>query len=516
MKIGIYNRYWNTYGGGENYTGSVAQVLSEEHQVELISVEPVDWAALQSRLRLDLSRCTTRQWPNDSCAKLSPLSAEYELFINSTYGSSIAPQSVSSAMICYFPHRIDRFAELRSLVRSTMRKIVRAGFKWPLSAHQKLPDVVPISGAYSLEADGRCWLGPAALLSVAPSVDGMLHMALWPEAYCGIKSVTLNGAPCSYRIDDNKLLVTPTKKSTGRATILVTSASMVPAECGISVDGRYLGACVDTRNTTWGDNPDFVARLSPGKKASAALASYDRIISISRFTTEWINKRWHLPSCELQPPIDTDVFNCDLSTVRERLILSVGRFFAGGHNKKHHEMARAFIRMREEGHVPDGWRLALVGARHREHPRHIAYFEKLQKLCDGHPIDIKTDLPFQDLLAHYRKASIYWHAAGWGERVNVYPERFEHFGMTTCEAMACGCVPVAFDGAGQKEIVSEGLTGYLFNNYEILAQRMRELTSAHDADALAQLRRNARNSIAKYAHSGFRERVKLAFQGIAY
>lgn len=516
MRIGIYNRYWNTFGGGENYTGSVAQVLSEEHQVELISVEPVDWTRLQARLRLDLSRCTMRQWPNDSCTRLSLLSAEYELFINSTYGSSITPQSKISALICYFPHRIDRFARLRSSVGSLAKDIVKPRFKWPLVFRHGLPDIVPISGTYPLEPDARCWVGASALLSVAASADGLLRIPLWPGAYCGIKAVTMNGLPCTYRIDDNKLIVTPPEPAGNRRAVFISSIPMAPVESGISSDARHLGACLDTRNSSWGDHPDFVAKVASGKGASASLASYDRIISISEFTTEWITKRWKLPSYELQPPIDTETFNYDPSAIRERLVLSVGRFFAGGHNKKHHEMAKAFIRMREEGHISEEWRLALVGARHREHSRHIVYFDKLQRLCEGHPIDIKTDLPFIELLEYYRKASIYWHAAGWGERVYAYPERFEHFGMTTCEAMACGCVPVVFDGAGQREIVTDDDTGYLFKDYAMLAQRMRALTAAYEERSFSQMGEKARNSIARYARSGFRERVKSAFQGIAY
>lgn len=516
MKIGIYNRYWNTFGGGENYTGSIAQILSDEHKVELISVEPVDWSVLQARLRLDLSRCTTKQWPNDSCEKLSVFSADYDLFINSTYGSSITPLSKNSVLICYFPHRIDRLTKLRSALSRLITDLSNNRFRWPVIVRRKLPDIVAISGSYDREPDGRCWIGASTLLSVMPTIADNIQIGLWPGAYCGITSVTINCVPCAYKISDNQLLIQHTGSKKERINIVISSTTITPSNKGISLDGRQLGACIDTRKTSWVNHPNFVSMLSSTEAEKSVLSRYSKIISISQFTTEWINKRWNLPSYELQPPIDTDVFNCDLSTPREHLVLSVGRFFAGGHNKKHHEMARAFIRMRKEGYIPDGWRLALVGARHREHPRHISYFEELKKLCEGHPIEIRTDLPFNELLEYYQRASIYLHAAGWGENVNTNPERFEHFGMTTCEAMACGCVPLAFSGAGQKEIIKDDETGYLFRDYAMLARRTRELITAHEIGGLMQMRKNARDSIAKYARRSFPERVKAAFKRVAY
>jgi len=36
----------------------------------------------------------------------------------------------------------------------------------------------------------------------------------------------------------------------------------------------------------------------------------------------------------------------------------------------------------------------------------------------------------------------------------------EHFGITTVEAMAAGCVPLVYDSGGQAEIVSSGYNGY--------------------------------------------------------
>ena len=516
MKIGIYNRYWNTYGGGENYTGSIAQVLSADHEVELISIEPVDWSKLQERLRLDFSRCTTQQWPNDSCIRLSPLTSGYDVFVNGTYGSSIVPRSLRSVLLCYFPHQIAGWRGIRSMIGSAIKNMseMRARLRPCLS--NGLDGIVPLAGAYSVEPDGRCWLGPTALLSITQKYSGALRIPLWPGAYRGVSKVIVDGSPCEHRLLGDDLIIASRSMPEQPSSVLIFSVSMTPSGRGDSLDARQLGVCVDTRKISWKDHPNHIKQLVPPMNLADSLACYDRIVSISQYTTEWIQKRWGLSSYELQPPIDTEVFCSDGIEPRDRLILSVGRFFAGGHNKKHHEMAQAFIRMRKEGRIPENWRLVLIGARHLEYKRHIRYFEALQRMCAGQPIDIMVDLPFQELLKYYRKAAIYWHAAGWGERENSHPERLEHFGITTCEAMASGCVPLVYEGAGQIEIVTEGQSGYVFKNYATLSRRMQELTAAHESGSLDSMSREARKSVSRFAQSGFGTRVRDAFQGIVY
>lgn len=509
MKIGIYNRYWNTCGGGENYTGSVAEVLSRDHEVELISIEPVDWSRLQSRLHLDLSRCTMREWPNEPCDRLSLLSSHYDLFVNSTYSSSMMPRSKLSALICYFPHRVDALSSMRVRARQWIRELV-TGKKRDLLRLKRLRGeaIAPMTGVYAVEPDGRAWIGSEAVLMM--SGMSSFKIPLWPDAYNGIQTVRVDGETLPWRIEANTLHVEHKSKKRNGILLSISCKPVVMSELGISSDSRSLGACIDTRALNWGAE---VSRK--GHSPRESLQAYDRVISISHFTSEWIDRRWQLSSTELQPPIDTGLFDLDSSTPKEKIILTVGRFFAGGHNKKHHEIASAFIRMRQEGIIPDGWRLVFVGSRHLEHQMHLDYFDRLTELCSGHPIDILPDLPFSDLLTYYRKASIYWHGAGWGERVEQFPERFEHFGMTTCEAMACACVPVVFDAAGQQEIVASEDLGFRYSNYEMLAEQMGSLMSAAP-ESLAEIGRRAQLSIGRFSRVRFQERVREAFNGLAY
>ena len=74
----------------------------------------------------------------------------------------------------------------------------------------------------------------------------------------------------------------------------------------------------------------------------------------------------------------------------------------------------------------------------------------------------------QKLKILFEQSKIFWHAAGYGEDEDLHPQRSEHFGIVTVEAMAAGCVPVVCNRGGQGEIVEHGRTGFLWTALEEL------------------------------------------------
>ena len=51
VKTAVYNRYWSTGGGAEKYGGVIAQILSGDGPLDLLTHEPVDVEWLADRLR---------------------------------------------------------------------------------------------------------------------------------------------------------------------------------------------------------------------------------------------------------------------------------------------------------------------------------------------------------------------------------------------------------------------------------------------------------------------------------
>jgi glycosyltransferase involved in cell wall biosynthesis len=192
------------------------------------------------------------------------------------------------------------------------------------------------------------------------------------------------------------------------------------------------------------------------------MATYDALWAISEYTQRWIENYWKKDSVILYPPIDVEQFT---PKPKKNQILNVGRFFAGDHNKKHLVMIRAFKEMVDAG--LEGWELHLSGGS-TPGEIHQKYLEEVVAEVLGYPIYIHPDLPYPKLLELYNESAIYWHASGYGEDENRDPIKFEHFGITTVEGMAAGCVPVVIGKGGQTEIVHHGQDGFLWYSTEEL------------------------------------------------
>lgn len=144
-------------------------------------------------------------------------------------------------------------------------------------------------------------------------------------------------------------------------------------------------------------------------------------------------------------------------------------------------MIKAFKEMIDSGLT--GWELHLAGGS-TQGAIHQEYLQTVKDESEGYPIIIQADIKFSDLVKIYGESSIYWHASGFGEDELREPVKFEHFGITTVEAMASGCVPVVIAKGGQKEMVKHGENGFLWGNLS----QLKEYTLTLIQDPLLQRR----------------------------
>lgn len=230
---------------------------------------------------------------------------------------------------------------------------------------------------------------------------------------------------------------------------------------------------------------------------------YDVITANSRYTQHYIDEYWHQPSTLLYPPC-TDM--AEDGANRERMILHVGRFDAPSrtaHHKAQDVLIEAFRRMKFLHE--QGWTLRLAGSRGRgaHARRHLA---KLHRAAEGLPIEFDVDLRYDDLRGLYNRASVYWHATGYGQVAESAPERQEHFGITTVEALSAGCIAVVLDSAGQRECVEDGVNGFRWRTIEDLTDIMRRIAALSDGEVNA-LRTRARRSAWRFGKAAFTSAV---------
>ncbi|MCX8009049.1 MAG: glycosyltransferase family 4 protein [Patescibacteria group bacterium] len=180
------------------------------------------------------------------------------------------------------------------------------------------------------------------------------------------------------------------------------------------------------------------------------------VIVNSQFTKRFIDKTFFVNSKVLYPSV---VINHYYRKEKENIILSVGRFTKGMNTKKHDVLISTFKRMIDDG--LNGWKFVLAGGALESDADEV---ERIKMISKGYPISIYVNIERKELLDLYSKAMIYWHAAGYQEDENKHPERVEHFGISTIEAMASGAIPIVFPAGGQREIVKDKENGFFWKS----------------------------------------------------
>jgi glycosyltransferase involved in cell wall biosynthesis len=226
------------------------------------------------------------------------------------------------------------------------------------------------------------------------------------------------------------------------------------------------------------------------------LRKWQTLIVYSDFMAKLTSKSLGRKPQTLFVPINPSV---EQTKKENSLILSVGRFFTNLHNKKQYEMVEIFKELSLE---IKNLELMLVGS---VDPGSEAYVEKVKVAAAGFPIQIVTNISYHELSLLYQKAYIYWHAAGFGEDLRKHPDRAEHFGVVTVEAMSCGTVPVVFAGGGQTEIVTSGKNGFTWQSKEELKDHTKQLLT--DKNLYTTLSKAARVASMSYSQAHFCQKL---------
>jgi glycosyltransferase involved in cell wall biosynthesis len=492
VKAAVYNRFWSTGGGAETYGGALAQLLATRGEVQLLAHEPLDTGALGERLALDLSGCSVRVLPQLSSA-ITAASAEVDLFVNVSHRSRDAPASPRSLYVVHFPTSLGP-------VRGPASGLPRV--EWGPGFHGQ---------------EGRTtWTdgGGTLLVTTEPGrpVDLTVLVGFARPAAAGATDVQLlvdGRAVDSTRLGTAR---TPLDRWSGRplrarvaspapgvpVEVTVGSDVFVPSAVlgndddrvlGVPVVGIALGASARARLTRSGVVPATSTRW---------LDRYDAIVANSAFTAGWVQRLWQRPSTVLHPPVPMRT-----PGLKEQVILGVGRFFPRerGHSKKQLELVQAFRTLVDGG--LRGWTLHLVGGcsdTGRE------YFESVRTAAEGYPVHLHPNAAGFDLDDLYARASVFWHAAGLGEDPEQHPDRFEHFGISTVEAMSAGAVPVVLGAGGLVETVRDGVDGFHAADLDGFVTRTREL--AADPARLQALSASARQRAQQFSLPAFDARLE--------
>jgi O-antigen biosynthesis protein len=233
------------------------------------------------------------------------------------------------------------------------------------------------------------------------------------------------------------------------------------------------------------------------------LRTYDAVVCNSEYTRRWASHHGTagISTRVLYPPVDVDLYS---PQTKRPSILSVGRFFRGRHEKRHDVMIRCFRELLAAG--MEGWELDLVGSLRTDVAADVGYLEELRRSADGLPVRFHVNADLGTVQDLYGRASVYWHATGYGADPETEPQHFEHFGMSVVEAMSAGGIPVVIRGGGILEIVADGDTGFFWDDARDLVRLTRDLASTQES-SLAPMRRRAAESARRFSKGRFAAEV---------
>ncbi len=235
--------------------------------------------------------------------------------------------------------------------------------------------------------------------------------------------------------------------------------------------------------------------------------TYRVITANSHYTQNHIAKMWGKKS-EILFPVCDDI--SDSKIVKQKKIVSLGRFFednGDSHHKRHDVLVETFSKMH---HLQNGgWELHLIGSV-AEDTGTLKYILSLIELAKDSPIYFHFNSSYADLKKTINEASIYWHATGYGSDPEKYPEKQEHFGISTVEAMSTGAIPIVINSAGQKESVIQGENGFLWNTVEELKNYTISVADMPDTKRL-KIAKQSKHDAKKYNRDAFIKNVHDIF-----
>ncbi|HZB48363.1 MAG TPA: glycosyltransferase [Mycobacteriales bacterium] len=472
MRAAVYDRFWHSMGGGERHAGMIAQVLSQDGvEVDLLGHGDVDRDELGEHLGLDLSRTRMRSVADRGDGYVAALSSEYDLFVNATYMSTLLPRSRRSAYLCFFPTPFDHD------LPAWRKAAVRALGPW-LTGYRNSLAMGWGTGWYPPEG-GRLrqwtWTNGDAIMRIEPGVRHDIQLDLGRPGMAEPVQVTVED-------DRGEVLATFTAEQVFHRQVLTVPDSPEGRELHFRSkttvpgpqDTRELGVAVSRLRLAgaggFGPRAQLAARfpwLLRDPRGVEFLSSYATVMANSEYTRGWIQRLWRTDADVLYPPIQVDRLHPQ--SQRDKVVLSVGRFFAPGlgHAKRQLEMVQMFGALHRSGRLP-GWSMIVLGGCE---PFQRPYLETVRAAAEGLPVRIVPNAPRPVVEQAMSTASVFWSATGYGEDEERAPWAHEHFGMTTAEAMAGGCVPIVIDKAGQREIVRDGEEGFRWSTPDQLAER---------------------------------------------
>lgn len=503
-KAAVYDRWLSTLGGGEQVAIAYATALRDlGYKTVILTHTQVERKKIEQKMGVDLSQIDIVVLPMMSSQRLSEYTEQYDVFINTSYLDYFPNRSKNGILSIFFPSRIfltpyeyiKRAVILPSFSNFFIYPSQYEGFRFDEYKHRRIYKWLGKRssiifnkniGYFSIQLFCRS-MAISLVDQIRFELDGRAVEPLYRRIYDKDNTV---GFWFDLKETANKRFTIVLPDSIYAQEVALIMLTIKSVRYGLyNLFKKYF--------------PRWEMRLhgGPGVTKLSDLTSYKRILTISDFSKHWIKQYWGLQSDVLYPPVNVKSFSP--ASKKKNWIVHVGRFFVTGHNKKQLDLIKVFRQLVDSKGLT-GWELHFVGSV-AEGSKHQQYFEQCRYYAKDYPVFFHTDIPFKELKEILSKGKIYWHATGLDEDEERSPILFEHFGVTTVEAMASGCVPVVIKAGGQKEIVTKEC-GYLWRNRKELIEQTYKLTQ--NEEILEDMSKQAVKRAKYFDRENFKKRFR--------
>ncbi|MBI4448084.1 glycosyltransferase family 4 protein [Candidatus Woesearchaeota archaeon] len=112
MRVCVYDWALHSFGGGQKFDCKIAEHLSKKHDVDLLTLFPVEKKVLEKAYNINLSKVNIKWVYKKKCCpaylkmlsvcQVSKLSANYDVFINADAQELVKPRAKHNIMYCHF------------------------------------------------------------------------------------------------------------------------------------------------------------------------------------------------------------------------------------------------------------------------------------------------------------------------------------------------------------------------------------------------------------------------------
>ena len=223
----------------------------------------------------------------------------------------------------------------------------------------------------------------------------------------------------------------------------------------------------------------------------------DLFIPNSDFTSYWLSQMWNIPDNKkitIYPPVTP------VSVKNEKNHNQIFICSRIESTKKIDILIKAFASSKI---LSTKAKLIVAGSIKGESPE---YINMLKDICPT--VEFVYEPSRKKIEELYAQSNIFWHAKGINETNPLY---YEHFGITTVEALSASCIPIVINKGGQKEIVNE-ICGFKWDSTEELIRYTEYLIE--NENVCDKLRKNCEKRSKMFLKGNFKMNLLNALKKI--